>query len=170
MVQVMQDPNGMSYWDVSQRIGFGSVGDDVRLVQYLLAVAPASARYRPDINGSSGLTVLDVDGVWGPQTAAAMAWYEQQTVNFGTLADSFVDPAPADTINFGPNNQYQFKIHSLQWFYVIAISDGAQDMTDFGGMSEVLMAMPNDGLCPSPLGFALTNALTAAQSDPSTSP
>jgi hypothetical protein len=159
MVQVMQDPNGMSYWDVSQRVGVGSTGDDVRLVQYLLARAPESEQYRQDISGSSGIAVSDVDGAWGPQTAAAMSWYEQQTATFsGTVADGCVDPAPPNTINFGPNNEYQYKIHSLQWFYIIAQSNGTCNMMDFPSMSNILMGMPNDGQCPPALAAALTNS------------
>ena len=61
----------LTMWDVSFRVGPGSSGDDVRLVQYLMA---KFVQYDPVAPPSTpGLTLADVDGVWGQKTTAAMS-------------------------------------------------------------------------------------------------
>jgi hypothetical protein len=158
MVQVHSDSdNVFLLWNVNSRIGMGSTGDDVMLVQYLLVRAPEAAQYTPDqISGSSGLTLADVDGNWGPKTDAAQKWFEQNSKGgLPVLADGVIDVIPQSGITFGDSPTYEYKLFALQELYATAA----------GGMSNVtptIMNMPNDGQCPSELAYALQAALSAS--------
>jgi hypothetical protein len=149
--------DGLTLWDVSFRIGPGSVGDDVRLVQYLMA---RFVQYDPVAPPATpGLTLSDVDGQWGSRTTAAMRWIEQ---NGGVVADGVVDPCPADTLDVGgPYSQYRYKIALLQWYYIGEIaqkSPGTPYPFDGPAKSAILMDMANDGQCPADLAWALESA------------
>jgi hypothetical protein len=144
-------------WNVDSRIGMGSTGDDVMLVQYLLARAPDAAQYTPDqISGSSGIAVSDVDGSWGPQTDAAQKWFEQNFKGgMPVLADGVIDVIPQSGILFGDSPTYEYKLAALQNIYATAA----------GGMNNVtatIQNMPNDGQCPAALAYALQAALNSS--------
>jgi hypothetical protein len=150
--------NDFLLWNIDSRIGMGSTGDDVKLVQYLLARAPEAAQYMPsEISGSSGIAVSDVDGSWGSQTDAAQKWFEQNFKGgMPVLADGVIDVIPESGILFGDNPTYEYKLAALQNLYATAA----------GGMNNVtatIQNMPNDGQCPSDLAYALQAALNGAQ-------
>jgi hypothetical protein len=149
-------------WNVSDRAGPGSSGDDVRLIQYLLARAPEAAAIRPDrISGDSGITVDDVDGMWGPKTTAAVSWLERSyhAKNGSDFADGVIDPMPSHQDHFVVGSTtFQYKIMSLQVLYCIVMLqdrfESASDSEFFG----TIMAMPDDGQCPGALAVALRTA------------
>ncbi|MGO9642511.1 MAG: peptidoglycan-binding domain-containing protein [Candidatus Acidiferrales bacterium] len=145
-------------WNVDARIGMGSTGDDVRLIQYVLARAPEAAQYWPDkISGSSGIAVSDVDGIWGPQTDAAQKWLEQNWKgNNPVVADGFIDPLQGG-ITFGTDTTYEYKLSVALFLYAIAANQGTVWVSK--GSTETIMDMPNDGQCPADLGYALQAAL-----------
>jgi hypothetical protein len=158
MVHVLSNSdNSFGLWNVDSRIGMGSTGDDVRLVQYLLARAPGAAQYTPDqISGSSGIAVSDVDGNWGPQTDAAQKWFEQNFKGgLPVVADGVIDVIPQSGFTFGDSPTYEYKIYALQELYATAA----------GGMNTVtatIQNMPNDGQCPSDLAYALQASLNSS--------
>ncbi|MGO8798231.1 MAG: peptidoglycan-binding domain-containing protein [Roseiarcus sp.] len=159
MVQVLSNStDGFLLWNVDSRIGMGSTGDDVKLVQYLLARAPEAAQYVPDqISGSSGISVSDVDGNWGPQTDAAQKWFEQNYKGGApVVADGVIDVVPQSGILFGNNPTYEYKLYALQELYAAA-AGGQMNVT------PTIQNMPNDGQCPSDLAYALQAALNGAQ-------
>jgi len=140
----------------------GSTGDDVKLVQYLLARAPQAAQYLPsEISGSSGIAVSDADGNWGQQTDAAQKWFEQNFKGgMPVLADGVIDLIPESGILFGDNPTYEYKLAALQSLHATAA----------GGMNHVtatIQDMPNDGQCPCDLVYALQTALNNSQSSSS---
>ena len=158
MVQVLSSSEfGFLLWNVDARVGMGSEGDDVRLVQYLLARAPEAAKLVPDqISGSSGITVADVDGIWGPQTDAAQRWFEQNyKCGAPVVADGVVDMVPESGIIFGGSAPHEYKLYALQDLYSIAANG-------LGNVTPNIRNMPNDGQCPSELAYALQSALNRA--------
>jgi hypothetical protein len=159
MVRVLSSPKyGFLLWDIDVRVGMGSSGDDVMLVQYLLARAPEAAQYAPDqISGSSGIAVSDVDGTWGPQTAAAQKWFEQNYKSRASVvADGVIDPVPESGTWFGPpSSPHEYKLYSLQELYSMAAGG-------FGNVTPNIKNMPNDGQCPAELAYALQAALNAS--------
>ena len=159
MVHVLSDSNNIFLdWNVDARVRMGSTGDDVKLIQYLLARAPEAAQYMPsEISGSSGIAVSDVDGSWGAQTDAAQKWFEQNYKGgMPVLADGVIDTIPQSGILFGDNPTYEYKLAALLSLYAIAA----------GGMNNVtptIMNMPNDEQCPSDLAYVLQAALNSSQ-------
>jgi len=144
--------DGLTLWDVSFRVGPGSQGDDVRLVQYLMARFVQYDPVKPP--STPGLTLADVDGVWGPRTTAAMQWLEK---NGGVVADGVVDPCPLDTLDVGgPYSSTMYKIAMLQWYYIPEVAK--RIVFDGPGKSAILMDMANDGQCPADLAWALESA------------
>jgi len=145
-------------WNVDARVGMGSTGDDVKLVQYLLARAPEAAQYLPDqISGSSGIAVSDVDGDWGPQTDAAQKWFEQNFKGgLPVVADGVIDVIPQSGVFFGDNPTYEYKLSALLNLYAAA-AGGVNNVT------PTIQNMPNDGQCPSDLAYALQAALNSSQ-------
>ena len=134
-------------WDVEKRIGSGSKGDDVRLVQYLVA------RYGMWTGSPDYITIDDVDGTWGPKTSASFLGYEQSAMDVRT--NGFVYPAPFDVDIFHTGvHGFIYHIISLQEYYCAAILQKPVGVIDF----DVVMAMPYDGMCPPDLAFALTAA------------
>jgi hypothetical protein len=173
MVQVNQyqgtNGNAVALWNLSSTTQFGSTGDDVKLVQYLLARAPEAGAYESDkISGQSGIAVSDVDGIWGQQTAAALSWLEQSWKgNHPVVADSRVDPTFGGTITFGPDGIYEYKILVLQHLYAVAMMKHAATSADTATMSSLGLSMPDDGQCPPDLGYALRAASgNTGSSDP----
>jgi hypothetical protein len=159
MVQVTQAGGSTNLWNVSSRVGPGSTGDDVKLVQYLLARAPEAANYGGPISGQSGIAVANVDGIWGPQTAAAMSWFEKSWKGRGNLqADSVVDPNPPGSCNFGVNGNFLYKITALQVLYGVAQLKDMGMTADGGTVANTVLAMPTDGQCPQDLAYVLQNA------------
>lgn len=158
MVQVLSSPQfGFLLWNVSARVGMGSTGDDVRLVQYLLARASEAANATPtQISGSSGLAVADVDGVWGSKTDAAQRWFERNYKGpIPVVADGFIDTIPDSGTIFGNSPTYEYKLSGLQELYATA-AGGATNVT------PTIENMPNDGQCPAELAYALQAALNGS--------
>ena len=143
------NPRGASgyIWDVEKRIGSGSKGDDVRLVQYLVA------RYGMWTGAPGYISVDEVDGDWGPKTSASFLLYEQTAMSVRT--NGFVYPAPLDVDIFHTGvHGFIYHIISLQEYNCAAILRKPVGAIDY----DTVMAMPDDGLCPADLGFALTAA------------
>jgi hypothetical protein len=164
MVNVFKTPGSTSRnWNVDARVGPGSAGDDVRLVQYLLVRAPEAEPYlTTPVNGGPGIGINDVDGIWGPQTSAAMSWLEQ---TFNVISDGVVDPCPPGTDFFSSQiNNCFYKIILLQQLYVINQVRGNNSGTSNDTKTTVLMTMQDDGMCPSALVQALNNALANSSS------
>jgi hypothetical protein len=164
---VLDEQTTIRLWNLSTTAQYGATGDDVRLVQYLLARAPEAAAYEPDkISGQSGITVDDVDGIWGPQTAAAQSWLEQNWAgNLKVAADGRVDPTFVDSIKFGPNDAYEFKIAVLQHLYAVAQLQRRVTSADTEAMATLGENMPNDGQCPPDLAYALQAVLASSGGD-----
>jgi hypothetical protein len=143
-------------WNVEQRVGPGSSGDDVRLVQYLLAMWGA------DYSIPGVIVLDDVSGSWDSKTSASMALFEKNLTS-AALADGVVDPMPPDTVGFSAaRSSYLYKIYSLQWAY--SQKRGRHDLLEVE--SEVVMDIPNDVTCPTDLSYALIAAQTKAGFDP----
>jgi hypothetical protein len=164
MVHVSSSSQGQ-FFNTDARIGMGSTGDDVRLVQYLLARAPDAAPFVPGfMSGSPRITVGDVDGVWGTQTDAAEKWLEQNCVGLEQLiADGFIDTVAPGGIGLGETaagQLFQYKLDALMFFYAVAMCQGLNmhDQTMYG----VVMDMPADPQCPGDLAYALQAALNSA--------
>jgi hypothetical protein len=159
-----KDFHTLTSWNVSARAGLGSSGDDVRLIQYLLARAPEAGAIRPDrISGESGITVDDVDGMWGPKTTAGVSWLEQNyhAKNGNDFADGVIDPMPFHQDHFVVGSTtFQYKIMSLQVLYCIVILQDRFETASDDEFFGTIMAMPDDGQCPVALGIALTTAAT----------
>jgi len=158
------DGGQATVWDLSQRVSVGSIGDDVSLVQYLM-VRFAMVRVKADPAGVAafGLAIGEVDGIWGPKTAAAMAWLERSNTGDpnaggqgGFLADGAVDPFPAgvEFYNHGPL-QLGYKMCGLQELYCAGISHLPSNAIPAQQFSDIVMGMPNDGLCPPSLANTL---------------
>ncbi len=90
----------------------GSTGDDVKLIQYMLARAPEAAQYVPgEISGSSGISVGDVDGEWGAQTDAAQKWLEQNFKGVTRIiADGFIDTIPPPAAVLGGSRAVSVRV------------------------------------------------------------
>jgi hypothetical protein len=169
MVHLTSVAEGKSIWNIEARAQMGSQGDDVKLIQYLLARAPEASSYVPDlISGSSGIAVGDVDGTWGTQTDTAQKWLEQNWKGSATaVADGVIDMIPATGVNFGSDPVHEYKLAILQWLYAVAINqsghflDGSEYMA--GQPSTILQNMAGDGQCPSDLSYALQAAKSQSQ-------
>jgi len=176
MVQYSTFPTSISggaslqLWNVDARVGLNSTGDDVKLVQYLLARASEAAAYVPDkISGSSGIAVSNVDGIWGSQTASAMSWLEQSWKGLhAVVADSCIDQIPSTGLYFGPNDALEYKLAVLQWLY--ARVKAATHIGDQQAYTQYVANMPNDGQCPQDLAYALNAANPGAQDTGSSDP
>jgi len=144
-------------WNIEARVGMGSTGDDVKLVQYLLARAPDAAQYVPsEISGSPGIAVSDVDGSWGSQTDTAQKWFEQNFKGgMPIVADGVIDSIPPSGILFGDNPTYEYKLAELLHLYAIAAGG-------MGNVTATIQNMPNDGQCPSDLAYVLQAALSSS--------
>jgi hypothetical protein len=126
-------------WNVDARIGLGSTGTDVMLVQYLLGQAlPYVDAGRPQ-----------VDGVWGPITAAAMSALEKTYPN-DLLADGAVDPLPSAMVFDHGSQWYSYKLAALQGIYC-QTRNPAVDPTDLYQSIDALMNTPNDVGLPTAL-------------------
>jgi hypothetical protein len=150
MVSAIFSVEGNQIWNVDKRIPtFATTGDDVRLVQYLLARTE-----------DCGISVSQVDGVWGPTSAGALSAFEQ---HFGStvLADGAIDPiTPSDS--FVKNGHvFTYKLSLLHDKYVVKQSPAALLVPAL--YSSVVLNMPNDGQCPPELAAAL-NALIGPSS------
>jgi peptidoglycan hydrolase-like protein with peptidoglycan-binding domain len=155
---IMTDPgNGRIYYNVGRHLCLGTMGADVAMVQYLLARAPESIPY-PFANGatlSNGdcpIGVGDVDGNWGPNTDAAMSWFEQASVLTPVYPDGAVDPMGSvpygDQMNFiNGGTAYEYKLALLQQMYVSVICRNA--FPDPQTQNRAIRSMANDGECPS---------------------
>jgi hypothetical protein len=148
---------GDIYFNVKRHLCFGCSGVDVALVQYLMARAPdAISSLTPDVaqlsNGNCPIKVADVDGVWGPNTDAAMAWLEQALIYPPAFADGAVDPIGSvpnsDAASFSHgDNYYVYKLVALQRIYTmtrIVRYDAGADSRNYG-----IGTLAWDGLCPS---------------------
>ena len=162
-------PNdGSLYFNVARHLTVGCSGDDVSLVQYLLARAPDAEPYLTGANnfqltGLCPIGVADVDGIWGPDTAAAMAWFEQACTNPPVYRDGAIDPLGSvpygdQQVFINSGGAYFFKLSVLQDLYVIAQSKAI--VTDTGTRNSTLRKMAADGQCPSTLA---SNPLLAAE-------
>ncbi len=138
------EDDGGPIWNVEERIGLGSTGDDVRLVQYLVA------RYGMWEGTPGYLTVEDVDGVWDAKTAASFLLYEQTATS--VVTNGFVYPVKphTDFLHVGVHG-FLHHIVSLQEYYCAIISEKPVGGVD----SHIVMAIADDGMCPSELAFAL---------------
>lgn len=146
MVSSINSAEGYQIWNVDKRIPtFATTGDDVRLVQYLLARTE-----------ECGITVSQVDGLWGPISAQALTTFEQI---FGTavLADGAVDPiTPSD--RFVKNGQvFTYKLSLLHDKYVV--KQYAPALLIPALYSATVLNMPNDGQCPPALAAALNELI-----------
>jgi len=145
-VIAISTPTGSEFkvWDIDKRVGSGSSGDDVRLVQYLMARTTFC-----------GITVPQVDGIWGPITGAAMTALEANVSE--VLADGVVDQMPFRITFEHLGQAYIYKLAILQFLYSKAVAPQNDDQDP--KLSEAtLMAMPDDGVCPNDLALALRNA------------
>jgi hypothetical protein len=169
MVHVTSIDAGKSIWNIEGRAQMGSQGDDVKLIQYLLARASEASNYIPDqISGSSGITVSNVDGIWGSQTDVAQKWLEQNWKgNHTAVADGVIDVIPATGVLFGADSVHEYKFALLQYLYAVAINqsnnflDGSEYMA--GSPATIVMNMAGDGQCPSDLSYALQAAKNESQ-------
>jgi hypothetical protein len=170
MVHLTSVDVGKSIWNIEGQAQMGSQGDDVKLIQYLLARAPEASQYIPDlISGSSGIAVSNVDGVWGSQTDAAQKWLEQNWKGNNTVvADGVIDVIPATGVLFGADPVHEYKLAIVQWLYAVAINQGKNflDGSEYmaGSPATILLNMANDGQCPSDLAYALNAAKNNSQS------
>jgi hypothetical protein len=147
----MASGDGAQFWDVDGHVAFGSRGDDVRFVQYLMVRT-----------GLLGLSLADVDGVWGARTAAAMSRFEQMLGTNNVLADGAIDPIPPGSTNNAfvrGGISFTYKLSPLYDLYVQRESPRT-DTHDPNASSAVLLSMPFDGQCPPALAAALVRALS----------
>jgi type VI secretion system secreted protein Hcp len=138
---------GGPIWNVEEKIGTGSTGDDVMLVQYLVA------RYGMWEGKPGYISVHDVDGIWGPKTAASFLLYEQSATS--VVTNGFVYPVRphTDFLHAGAHG-FLHHIVSLQEYYCAIISGKPVGGVD----SHIVMEMAHDGMCPSKLAYALSAA------------
>jgi hypothetical protein len=162
-------PDNRFYYNILRRLCLGSSGADVAMVQYLLARAPESIAYPfgngPTLsNGDCPIGIGDVDGNWGPNTDAAMSWFEQASIT-PVYHDGAVDPLGSvslgDQIHFiNGGTAYEFKFALLQQMYVAAICRNASP--DPPSQNRAMRSMANDGECPSILASDPLLALEAS--------
>jgi hypothetical protein len=144
------------YYNIFRHLCLGSAGTDVAMVQYLLARAPEAISYPfangPALsNGDCPIGVSDVDGDWGPNTDAAMSWFEQASTLMPVYHDGAVDPmgsvAYGDQIHFiNSGAAYEFKLALLQELYVSVIC--RQAFPNPQAQARAIRSMANDGECP----------------------
>jgi peptidoglycan hydrolase-like protein with peptidoglycan-binding domain len=148
------------FYNIRRHLCLNSSGSDVAMVQYLLARSPESLAF-PFANGpllSNGdcpIGVGDVDGSWGPNTDAAMSWFEQSCTLQPVFHDGAVDPlgsvAFGDEVNFvNGSTTYEFKLALLQQMYISVICQNP--FPDPPLHNRAIRNMAKDGQCPSILG------------------
>ena len=139
------------YWNIDRALFPGDAGTDVMLVQYLLNYCELRALPVNDTH------LIAVDGIWGPQTTAAIERLESLPDPW-VVGDGFVSPIPPDRTSVHPPFGRHYKLVAMHWLFTYQRSGLSSRDLSAEDCNELVLEIPENFDCPAELGFALRAA------------
>lgn len=129
------DGGTLRMWDIKKKVGKFSpnVRMDVKFCQFMF--------YKV----SKRLLLSDVDGIWGPKSAAALAGWEKGAKLL--VRDEIIDVIPPGGNGVGTISKKVYKLVTLQCYYIcdtLGISDLGVAFSSASAVQTALLAMPED--------------------------